>query len=87
MRHVRLSALILLLVSGCEPHIVAVTPVDVKVPIPVSCVHDVIAEPVWNIPQLKQNATAPEKLKAALADLELSQGYIGELKAELEACG
>jgi hypothetical protein len=36
---------------------------------------------------LGPGAATADKLKAALADLELSRGYISELEAEVSACG
>ncbi len=63
-----------------------VEPFEVKIPIAVSCVLEEEAEPGWNIPRLVSEASATDKLKAVLADLELSKGYIEELKAELTAC-
>ena len=72
--------------SGCAIPAAKVTPVEVKIPMAISCVQSPVPEPDWNIPHLRPEASATEKLKSALADLELSRGYIIELKAELAAC-
>ena len=75
---------LLLILTACSPE--AIQPVEVKIPIPVVCGVENIKEPDWNLPKLDKSAKPSEKLKAALADLELSKGYIDELQAELGGC-
>jgi hypothetical protein len=53
----------------------------------VSCGAGRVEAPDWNIPQLASGASAIDRLKAVLADLELSRGYIEELEAERSGCG
>ena len=81
------SLFLLLFFSSCSTRPVAVQPVEVKVPVTVSCEYSIIPEPDWNVVQLAPGATLTEKLKAVLADDELSHGYMEELEAMLEACG
>ena len=61
-------------------------PVTVSVPVAEPCKTEDIPEPQWNIAQLGKDATSTDKLRAALADLDLSKGYIEELRAQLDAC-
>jgi len=77
---------LLLLLAGCASQVPVAVPVNVDVPLVVSCHAELIAEPDWNVPRLARNATTIDKLKAALADLDISKGYIEELQTELEAC-
>ena len=77
---------VLLLLAGCSENTPVAVPVPVQMPVAISCDAEPIAEPDWNIPHLAQDAGVTDKLKAALADLDLSKGYINELQAELTAC-
>jgi hypothetical protein len=81
----KMTFLLLLLgaCAQCAPHI---NPATVSVPVTVSCKTEDIAEPHWNLAQLPRNADSLDRLKAALADLDLSKGYIEELHAQLDAC-
>jgi hypothetical protein len=81
-----LTVLLLLTACGQAQQPVA-DPVIVNVPVAVPCGAEGIPDPEWNLARLAADAGPVEKLKAVLADLELSRGYIGELKAELGACG
>lgn len=82
----KLPIIFLLFLAACGHVQQVAEPVTVKVPVPVSCNIENIREPDWNVPRIAANAKPYDKLKAALADLELSKGYIEELTAELEAC-
>lgn len=75
-----------LMISGCAPPEPQIKPVEVNIPLPVSCSFGDIEKPLWNIPELSAEASTMDKLKAALADLELSHAYIDELEAERKAC-
>ena len=75
-----------LLLGGCALRTPVAMPVSVKVPVEVTCNVQTPQEPDWNANHFSKDADALAKLKALLADLELSHGYIGELKAELVAC-
>ncbi len=87
MRFIHHFLLIFPVLSGCGCRDEAVRPVEVQVPVAVSCVPGGVEAPDWNIARLAPDASAADRLKAALADLELSRGYIAELEAELAACG
>jgi len=78
---------IIVSLNGCDPRTGPIEPFEVKVPVAVSCAPEALPAPDWNVPQLLPSASATDKLKAALADLELSHGYAEELEAELAACG
>jgi hypothetical protein len=78
--------IILLLFSGCAQCMPEVITVPVKVPIVTPCIVEKIEVPDWYINHLTADADSVAKLKAALADLELSRSYIEELEAELAAC-
>lgn len=65
---------------------VAGKPVEVKVPVAIPCTLDLVMAPDWNIPKLAPEVSTTDRLKAALADLGLSRGYISGLRAELTAC-
>ena len=77
---------LVLLLAACGQAQPIAEPVVVKVPVAVPCNAASVAEPDWNLDQLAEGSAPVEKLKAVLADLELSRGYIEELKAELEGC-
>lgn len=74
------------LLAACSSAPPSVVVQKVNIPVPVSCITGSIAEPDWNMKKITVISTSGEKLKAAFADLELSKGYIGELKAALSAC-
>lgn len=78
--------LILSALNGCSPGMPVTRPVEVQVPVAITCLPGKIMPPQWNVPALAPDATATGKLKAVLADLELSQGYIEELESLLAAC-
>jgi hypothetical protein len=87
MKYILNIIYLLPLLTGCsllKPP--PVQPVEVNIPIPVSCMPPSVPEPGWNIPRLQPMAAEEVKLKAELADLELARGYIGELEAELKGC-
>ena len=74
-----------LLLTACTQS-PAIQAVEVKLPVSVACGVEIAKEPDWNLPKVGKFAKPSEKLQAALVDLELSKGYIEELKAELEVC-
>lgn len=71
---------------SCSSSPVMDRPIEVKVPLAISCISEEIPEPSWNMEHLQSDAVVTEKLKAIMADLELSKGYVAQLKAELMAC-
>ena len=78
--------LLCLLLAGCTVHTPVVEPMNVSVPLAVPCETEALSEPDWNAPHLPADVDTATKLKALLADLQLSKGYIEELQAELAAC-
>lgn len=78
--------LFLLGLSACQPVPQMQDPLIVKVPVMAPCPGTEVPEPDWNVVRLGINAPPTAELQAVLADLDLSKGYIEELKAELEAC-
>jgi len=86
MKFILKLPLILPVLSACTPDIRSIEPVEVNVPVAVSCSAGAVAAPDWNIPHLDPGASTADKLKAAFADLELSRGYTEELEAELNGC-
>lgn len=87
MKIIRQFPCILAILSGCACPGPVWQPVQVKTPVAVSCLAGEVNAPQWNLARLVPKVEAVEKLKAALADLELAHGYIEELEAELVACG
>lgn len=81
------TILLLLFLTACAQQEQVEDPVIAEVPVAVSCVPQAISVPQWNVARLAANATAADELKAVLADLDASRGVIGELEAELAACG
>ena len=79
--------ILLLLLAACQPRPPIEEPVIVKIPVAVSCHAPAVPAPHWNVPRLAGDSEPTDKLKAVLADLNVSKGYIEELKAELTACG
>lgn len=75
-----------LMLAACQHTEQVAEPVIVKVPVAVPCSVKAIAEPQWNVARLMAGASSTAELQAVLADLDLSKGYIEELKAELKAC-
>jgi len=82
----KIYALLLFLLTSCQQVPVVPEPVIVKVPVAVSCHTDDITEPDWYSAHISKNADPVIKLKAVLADLNLSKGYIEELKAVIKGC-
>lgn len=78
------AALCLLLSSCASPKVFA--PVEVQIPISAPCTVEIPQEPNWNLAGTSPGAPLTEKLRNALADLELSKGYAAELRASIEAC-
>jgi|GEM_PF-789577 len=78
--------LLALLLAGCSACAKIAEPVEVKVPIAVACKPAQISEPDWNLAKLNKNVDSFIKLKAALADLQLSRGYIHELEVAVKSC-
>lgn len=92
MKHISLL-LAFLFLTACAPPRQVTTAVAVKVPYPVFCKVTLPPAPAWHIPQdpasLKvwiASANMAEKAKATLADLDLSRGYMAELKAAIAGC-
>jgi hypothetical protein len=82
----KIHILLLFLLTSCQQAQMIDDPVIVKVPVAVSCNMETIPEPEWNMKNIGKDASSVSMLKAVLADLELSRGYIEELRAELKAC-
>lgn len=59
--------------------------VEVKIPIPVSCITETIPEPTY--PIVQEEAGIFERVKVLLAERELRKGYEIKLRAALSACG
>lgn len=78
--------LLLLMLAGCDQPQVEHDPLIADVPVAVSCNAEKVAAPDWNAGHLAKDAPAIDEFKAALADLDLSKGYIDELQTELQAC-
>lgn len=74
----------LLLLSACTPKAI-MTPVDVDIPVPVSCHVEMPPAPSWLVPAAA-NADAPSQLIAMATDLDHAHGYIAELEAAIGAC-
>ena len=71
-------ALIALLLTGCA------TTKEVKVPYPVYCKVEPPVEPDY--PKASQDAGIFERVKVALAEIELRRGYEAELKVLINKC-
>lgn len=64
----------------------AFAPVEVKIPIRAKCEIEEVKKPDYNLPKTPVEAPLFDKVKAALADIELYRGYIAELEAATKAC-
>lgn len=71
---------------ACTPPVPRIITQQVDIPVTVPCKTAAIIEPKWNVSQLPGRATYGEKIKAIIADLELSKGYITQLSAAVAAC-
>lgn len=58
----------------------------VKIPVPVECRETVPDRPAMPMDAVKQADTLDRKTAAALAELEVREGYEGKLRAALEGC-
>ncbi len=76
---------IMIALCGCSQKIVDKI-VPENIPIPIACSPPVIMPPQWNVDRLKVDATDIARLRAMLADLELSKGYINQLKVAAASC-
>jgi hypothetical protein len=79
--------ILLFLLTACGQPQVIHEPVIAEIPVAVSCNVSPVTAPDWNASHVAQESPATEKLRAVLADMELSKGYVGELEAALRACG
>lgn len=77
------AVVLLVLLSGCAS---APQLVQVRVPVPVECRVATPARPAMPTDAIAPGATLATKVGAALAELEIREGYEGELRAALEAC-
>lgn len=59
--------------------------IRVQVPVPVPCITETVAEPVY--PTVGEDAGIYERVKVLLAERELRLGYEAKLKAQVAACG
>lgn len=80
MMRVWFFPLIFLALTACSTKTV-----EIKIPIPVPCITETIAEPTY--PIIKQEAGIFERVKVLLAERELRRGYEIKLRAALSACG
>lgn len=76
----------LLLLCGCASENKPYLPFETKVPVAVLCQTDLPGEPVWYVQSLPDNSSMSRQARAVLADLELSKGYIEQLRAAVSAC-
>ena len=67
--------------AGCAHN----EPVVVKVPVPVPCIKERPAPPIY--PTVAEDAGIFERVKVLLAERELRKGYEAKLEAMLAACG
>lgn len=58
--------------------------IEVKVPVPVPCTTPHVEEPVY--PKPSADAGIFERVKVALAEIELRKGYEAKLRAAKSAC-
>lgn len=77
--------IIVVALSACQQSPIYV-PKEVKIPVGIKCKVELPLEPEWNINKISKDAPLAEKLKVVLADLELSKGYIIQLRAAARAC-
>jgi hypothetical protein len=85
---------LLLAVAGCaSPGPVSQKPTDpIFVPTPVSvpvrevCQVEAVPEPAWAVDQVALDASAFEKSKAILAEIEQRRDYENQLKAAARKC-
>ena len=61
-------------------------PVEIKIPIPVSCVNEIPDKPDSMMGQLPDNATDFDKIQALTIDYLSQQQYIHSLEAVIEGC-
>lgn len=79
---VQVAALALLL-AGCAGAPVVTT---VKVPVPVACQEKVPDRPVMPTEAFTEKPALDQLTRAALAELEIREGYEIQLRTALEAC-
>lgn len=77
--------LTLIFLCGCARQPAPAT-YPVQVPVGISCVVEMPPDPPRNLPRLVKHADDVSRLRAALADRLLAEGYIEELKAVLAGC-
>ena len=70
------------LMSGCG----TARSVQVRVPVPVECRVDEPARPVMPTEILRPGVDPDRFAASAMAEIELREGYEGELRAALEQC-
>ena len=61
-------------------------PIEVKIPVPVSCVTDVPLKPESQMAQLADTATDFEKIQALTIDFVTQKQYVNELEAVIKGC-
>ena len=61
-------------------------PVDVSVPLAVPCKTPAIMRPNWPLRKMPPQMPLFDKVKTALAELELHKAYEAELEAAVKAC-
>ena len=61
-------------------------PVDVSVPMTVPCAAPTITQPNWPLRSVAPQALLTDKVKMALAELELRKAYEAELESAVKAC-
>lgn len=75
-----LALLPAIFLAGC-----AHDPITIKVPVPVPCIKERPAAPIY--PTVSEDAGIFERVKVLLAERELRKGYEAKLEAMLAACG
>ena len=61
-------------------------PIEIKIPVPVSCVTTVPVRPESKMAQLADTATDFEKIQALTIDFIAQKQYVNELNAVIEGC-
>lgn len=84
MRVALICLIVLLALSACDK--TAFAPVEVKVPVVSKCEVKLPARPDYNLPHVKSSDSLVDKVKAALADIELYKGYTLEIEAAALSC-
>ena len=76
---------LLMLLTACagEP---VYQPVDISVPVATPCKPPAIKPPDWPLQTTSTQAPLFDKVKTALAELELRKAYETELEAAVKAC-